>query len=85
MTVLGSREELADAGQDLLSAMAAFTSALRRAGGRESDDRQVRHFAAYHLADLEGNDDGGSWLATGLMADELRRLVSGESDEEDES
>lgn len=32
-------------------------------------------FCAYHLADIEGNDGGAEWLASNLLADELRGLL----------
>jgi len=68
-------ETLVDAGEALLDAMDDFVRELRRAGARDASDQRVRHFAAYHLADLEGNDNGAGWLASGLLADELRGLV----------
>lgn len=66
---------LLERGDALVEAMDIFVRALHRTGARDSDDRNIRHFSAYHLASLEGNDGGAMWLASGLLADELRRLL----------
>jgi hypothetical protein len=73
---------LHESGEALLEAMDDFVRALHRAGGRDSADSNIRHFCAYHLADLEGNDNGGSWLASNLLADEVRKLVNEPADED---
>ena len=77
-------ESLIDAGNELLEAMETFTAELHRAGARDSRDHGIAHFSSYHLADLEGNDNGGGWLASNLMADALRAMINGtDEDEED--
>lgn len=75
-------ESLVDAGEELLEALDAFVRELRASGARDSANDAVRHFAAYHLADLEGNDSGAGWLASNLMADALRALLRGEEEDE---
>lgn len=63
---------LVEAAEAALEAMDNLALELDRAGGRESTTHLVRHFAAYHLADLQGKD--GGWLGNGLMRDDLREL-----------
>jgi hypothetical protein len=65
-------QDLTDAANDLLDAMAAFSEAMHHARGRESALPTVRRFASYHLADLEGKDHG--WLGSTLLCDDLREL-----------
>lgn len=73
-------ESLVDAGEEVLESLDRFAHELYSAGGRDSDLEAVRHFCAYHLADIEGNDRGGGWLASKLLADEIRALLRGEED-----
>ena len=84
MAVQIDKASLIEAGEELLDSIDEFVQQLHRAGGRDSADSSVRYFAAYHLADLEGNDNGGGWLASRLMADDLRTLLRGGDEDEDE-
>lgn len=74
-----------DLPQDVLVALEAaaeavdlLAQAIRKHGARDSSITPIRRFAAYHLADLEGNDGGSGWLGDRFLADEMRALLNGD-------
>lgn len=63
-------EDIVEAARDLLVAADALSSAIRSYGGRDADVMAIRHFSAYHLANLEGA--GAGWVGSGFLVDDLR-------------
>lgn len=71
--------ELNDAAHEAIVALTDLAQVIRRQGGREGVHA---HFAAYHLADLEG--EGAGWLGRDLLFDALHDLIEQPTEDDDE-